>query len=391
MQFLRFEHDRFACLANALGADCKVAQAGRAHGFQALRRQHGLFGALGRCISAVISPAKNPDFPLTAGNILRKRIRLPWLRYVPLLLPLYARAKSLSATLSGAAISAALADHPDLIVLIWNGSIHPETAVAERCRRMGRKTLFLEQGFFPDTLQANPKGINALSSLPREKEFYLNWTPPATAILPETLGQRTSKVSQTPQCALPERFIFAPFQVPSDMQITRLSPWIPDMTAFHTALCAAAEANPDVHFVIKEHPSFRRSIQSHITPHPRVSFHNAQATPDLIRKSQAVVTINSTVGIEALVLDKPVIVLGDAIYGIEDLVLLCPNQTALNNAVAAAPDWSCDATLRDRFLRYIRTNFLIEGNLEAPHPRTAEQLANRAAQGITHAEASVQR
>lgn len=378
MKFLRFKHDRLARIGTALGEDCAIADAGAWRGFAEMRRRHGGIRAVTRCLSALLRPAGNPDFPLAAGNVQRKLIRLPWLAKVPLFMPVYKSGKSLGATLSGAAIDAALADHPDHVVLIWNGSMHPDTVAADRCARLGRPALFLENGFFPGTLQADPKGVNALSSLPRDKDFYLNWSPTEGASLPQHLGQRASKVAHDDSGPLPHHYLFAPFQVPSDMQITRLSPWVPDMEAFHAALCAAADANPDAHFVIKEHPSFRRSIKSNVLQHPRVSFHNGMPTPDLISRARAVVTINSTVGMEALVLDKPVIVLGEAIFGVDELTLVCRDQAALNAATARVTTWVPDPVLRDRFLRYINAEFLIPATLDAPDPEINAHLTRRA-------------
>ena len=96
---------------------------------------------------------------------------------------------------------------------------------------------------------------------------------------------------------------------------------------------------PDINFVIKEHPSYRRSVIGKVTPHANIHFANGHPTPELIANADAVVTLNSTVGIEALVLEKKVITLGLAAYNIEGLVLHSIDPDMFEKSLTAIRDW----------------------------------------------------
>lgn len=63
--------------------------------------------------------------------------------------------------------------------------------------------------------------------------------------------------------------------------------------------------------VLKEHPSSRvkyPDLARRVSD--RVIFANGNSTQELIEKADCVVTINSTVGLESILLAKPVLVLG---------------------------------------------------------------------------------
>ena len=55
--------------------------------------------------------------------------------------------------------------HPPSVVLMWNAYKFKERVMSHFCRDRGIPTLFFENGFFPHTMQIDPKGINASSSL----------------------------------------------------------------------------------------------------------------------------------------------------------------------------------------------------------------------------------
>ena len=81
--------------------------------------------------------------------------------------------------------------------------------------------------------------------------------------------------------------------------------------------------NLKIHIIFKEHPSSKKDypnlhkIASHLE---YVDFANGYPTQELIEKSEAVITINSSVGVESLLFNKKVITLGNAFYNIEGIV-----------------------------------------------------------------------
>ncbi|MBT9386674.1 nitrogen fixation protein FixF [Pseudooceanicola sp. CBS1P-1] len=304
---------------------------------------------------------------LVEGNLTRKAMRLPRLYGPGPVRALYGAVKRLEAALLRDTLEAELAAAQGRIAVIYNGSNYPESVMNDVTARLGMDRVFIENGFFPDTMQLDPKGLNAANSVPRDPAFYLE-TPEDFAApgLPELVNNRPAKRAQD-AVDLPEDFIFVAFQVPSDMQVRVHSPWIRDMEAFHDAIRDAAARNPGLTFVIKEHPSFKRSVIGTRPPQPGVIFANGNVTSEMIGRARAVITLNSTVGIEGLLLGKPVITLADACYNIEGLVLHAPSAAALDAALAqVGAGWHPQDRLRRQFLGWLWNRYLVRANKKAP-------------------------
>lgn len=249
--------------------------------------------------------------------------------------------------------------------LIWNGSLFPQSMVVHRSRAHKVKTVFFENGHFPNTIQADGSGINYNSSVVQDPKFYLNLDLKQEEGLPPDIGIRYTKLNYSAESYnLPEDYIFVPFQVPSDMQVLDLSPWIKNMNEFYNVLYQATLCLPDLKFVIKEHPSFRILIKDKVQKSKNIVFANGLATKELIERSRAVITINSTVGMEALLLKKKVITLGLSMYNVEGLV-----QTALSfdefiQSLKGLDKWDYSEELRQKYLKFIYNRFLIQGSYQ---------------------------
>ena len=130
------------------------------------------------------------------------------------------------------------------------------------------------------------------------------------------------------------------------------------MKHFYQVVHKLAECYPKLNFVIKEHPNTRRIISKTLPKHDRIIFQNGRDTKELIKLSGAVMTLNSTVGIEAIVASKKVVVLANATYAIPGLVLIARNFSELKARIDALSDWDIDTKIQTNFLDYIMTNFL---------------------------------
>lgn len=125
--------------------------------------------------------------------------------------------------------------------------------------------------------------------------------------------------------ALPkDPFIYYPLHVPADVALTIRSPQYVDQLALIDYL---ARIVPDTHQVlIKEHPALigavdRRRVLGLLKVRDNVRLvHPSIPNYEVLRHADAVVTVNSKSGAEALLLRKPVIVLGDAFYAACNLV-----------------------------------------------------------------------
>ncbi|MBW8318257.1 MAG: nitrogen fixation protein FixF [Rhizobium sp.] len=350
---------------------------------KAVLRRHGVVGLL-RTMSgdgdAVIAD-------LAERNLKRRQIRFRAVFSNPLVAFVYRRATRIQCRLIAAAFAGWLDENPKASVVVFNGYLMPDSILSAVARGRKRQMVFLEKGFFPGTLQCDPNGINHQSTLPRDPDFYRHFDPADLGEKPTALVKRQSKLKDDGPASLPGRYVFVPFQVPSDMQILALSPWIRDMRHLHDEIYRLAEAEGQSHFVIKEHPSFPLSIRAEVKPHPRIHFANHHDTQALIEGADAVITVNSTVGLESVLLGKKVITLGLSPYDIEGLVLKAGNAAELLSAFSALDAWSPDAELRERVIRYIHNVFLLKGELKNPDPCLPDMIAARLGGADRHGQA----
>jgi capsular polysaccharide export protein len=179
-------------------------------------------------------------------------------------------------------------------------------------------------------------------------------------------------------------FFLFPMQLDSDSQIRVHSRFECMANAIdHVVASFAASAPADTHLVIKRHPldagtidhadTIRRAVAAagvgervHYIDHPDLDL--------MLRAARGVVTVNSTVGIRALQLGRPVVTLGDAIYDL-------PGMTArdgLESFWAEQP--RPDADLVAAYRRVLMRSCLVSGDYFDPEGLDA--AVQHAAAGI---------
>ncbi len=296
---------------------------------------------------------------LIEGNVYRKQIDYPKIFKLRFINKPYIAYKTLQASLLQRLLKILVNSYKEdeLTFLIFNGSISPDN-VFDSIKTSHRR-VYIENGFFPNTLQIDPHGINAANSLPRKAEYYLNLPNYELKDLPTKVQVRKQKVDY-PVIELPNDYIFLPFQIPSDQQIRVHSTWIKTMDDFMDLIIEFAAKYSDKNFVIKEHPSFKQSIIGKKPVKKNILFANGNSTEELIKNARFIITLNSTVGIEALLFRKPVITLADACYNIDGLVRHASNSEELNQIILDT-DWFPDERLRIQFLGYIWNEYLFHG------------------------------
>ena len=167
-------------------------------------------------------------------------------------------------------------------------------------------------------------------------------------------------------------FLF-PLQLDSDSQVRRYSPFSGMKEAIACVLPSFASAAPEnTHIIIRNHPldngliDYATFIDSFATAcgiRERVHFVEGAKANRIMDKSIGVVVLNSTIGISALRLGKPVYCVGTAIYAMEGL--------ALNHEQMPLDDfWQQPrAPQRDAlvdFERVLKTHALVNGNFYTP-------------------------
>ena len=220
------------------------------------------------------------------------------------------------------------------VVLTWTGAMLAQTAPAYLARKRGIPCFFLERGLLPGTLVVDTEGVNYASSIAGEKWDKLAVPCPSgeEAALArqycQTLGQEGKTVVATGKELTPDelrealqiepdhKVILFPLQIEWDSNILKYSPHYKSMTAIIADLQKALHGREDVVLVIKPHPEDKErysELRALLGPRSRMSVD--LALHSLLRVADVVVTINSTVGLEALAQRKPVVTLGKAIYG----------------------------------------------------------------------------
>ncbi|AGK46037.1 capsule polysaccharide biosynthesis family protein [Burkholderia thailandensis MSMB121] len=249
--------------------------------------------------------------------------------------------------------------------LMWNGQQLVCRAVAHACAAHGVPTKFVEISNLPDKLFVDLLGVNALSSISRnpavidglpmptedEHRRWLaryeqykarplpqsrtSWMRKAVsavnyALKLATLGvasKRLNMVRATNGASAPTqakaltvkeltalRYVFLPLQVSGDTQI-KLHSDVDNLKAIHLAFEHAANESADL--IVKLHPAeCDTAVIDEVVRMQRVYHFDLVTSPttDLIKHAHSVVTINSTVGLEALLYGKPVMSLGRCFY-----------------------------------------------------------------------------
>ena len=250
-------------------------------------------------------------------------------------------------------------------VVLWNGKKLPNRTVVLAARQLGVPVFYFENGLLPNTTCLDPHGVNQDASLPKDPAFFKALAfaeqSECCAITPREPHRRRK---QGEAKCLPERFVFVPFQVPHDTQIVCHSPWVQSMEQLFDAVVDAVNAlgDPSLKIVFKEHPTWPKNFPHLYDKSDNALFCNDNDIRDLMNKAEAVITVNSTVGLEALQLGKKVITLGESCYNLEGLVQHAGDHQALVAALRRLPEWQLDCQLAENYFTYLKTIYCIPGN-----------------------------
>lgn len=252
-------------------------------------------------------------------------------------------------------------------VIIWNGESIAGEAIRALKSNEKYKTLYMEISNLPGLAFCNSYGVNARSSLyendevldsvdlPSPEEFLL-WrekyydNKKKNALVPQVRFARKINLSAVvdslfavmfsrPQItsqgivkrlfnalsrakvvvpglkySLQDRYVFLPLQVTSDTQL-KINSDFDNYQALEYALNLSSVS--DSKLIVKIHPAegnveFIRKLM--LLAESKKFLISNQDTLELLEKSDAVVVINSTVGLEALILGKEIRILGRALY-----------------------------------------------------------------------------
>lgn len=162
------------------------------------------------------------------------------------------------------------------------------------------------------------------------------------------------------QKELNQKYYLAILQVYNDSQILNHSPYKDIRNYINDIIFSfSKKASKDMHLVIKHHPMDRghrlygpliKRLCKCYNVQDRVVYIHDLSMPKLLTHAKAVITINSTAGISALIHNKPLKVMGNALYDIRGLTY----QGHLNHFWDA--DFKPDMKLFNKFRCYLLEN-----------------------------------
>ena len=283
--------------------------------------------------------------------------------------------------------------NPTHVAVGWNGLNGSRRVFMDAAKDAGAKTLFFELSPFPGRITVDPVGVNNANGLPRDPQPYQAWLaasghdPSGWRDLGAAIKQRTPDHPPAPTANLPslqDPFIFAPLQVPGDSQLRLFGGEFRTVDAFVKALIYAAAALPEGwHLRLKEHPSTRPFVAAMLRGvKAPIYLDNTTDTFAQVAASRGVVTINSSVGLEAMFFDKPVTACGDCFWTIPGMADRAPDQNALTAAMANAASWQFDAHVRDAVLSFLDQVYYPQAS-ETMDSQAAHEASQQVAQRLS--------
>ncbi|WP_374055183.1 hypothetical protein [Rossellomorea sp. FM04394] len=324
------------------------------------------------------------------------------------------------------------------VICLFNGYHWIDQVAKYIANKRGIEIVYFEDGLFrPYTVTCDHKGINQESSIPRSPDYYdaieidrermrLYLFQPELEQLKEKneslfivafvkllsmLGglfrihpnyyvhitfwqglkyfvQKKFFSKRRPdRLELPKEYVFVPFQVSRDTQILYHSPTIKDMRdlldlVYESVETINIEQNRNIEVLVKEHPEdmSRNNYQDLKKKYKNVqgvTFIKKYGVSKLLNNAAAVITINSTVGVEALARNKKVITLGEAFYNIEGVVDHCSSPDKLTDVLKGTLQKPINKTRIQKFIYYLRFIYQIEGSIQSRNKLTAEKIADR--------------
>lgn len=168
--------------------------------------------------------------------------------------------------------------------------------------------------------------------------------------------------------SLNRNYYFVPLQVFNDSQIRFHSEYKRIEEFIEEIMISFSKFSPDnTYLVLKHHPldiGFKcykkviKDLSIKLGIEKRVIYIKSGDIISLVNNSIGIITINSTVGMTALINKKPVKTMGKAVYDIEGLTY----KGDLNNFWVDALNFEIDDTLLESFCKYLQNYILINGS-----------------------------
>ena len=303
-------------------------------------------------------------------------------------------------------------------IVIWNGQDFIGRAISIIAQMHQLPCIYLENGYFPNTLQMDRYGVNQAAEVtqltfkaireqsekvilkddktnkPHKLRYKLIQIKPLNrqeqlkcflqrilskhyySVYPEQRG--SSSIQQTvlrikrrfvlkDSRTLPSQFVLIALQVHDDTQVLLNSPLYNDVSKFITDVYAHIRQalGKDIAIVVKEHPEDvgRVSYQPIRQQYPDILWLRKSPIEPVLQKAKLVCVINSSVGLQAIALNKPVIVYGASLYSNEAIAYPITHTDQAVSAIQTAWDELPQQHLFNRqlYVKYLKNHLFVAG------------------------------
>lgn len=273
-------------------------------------------------------------------------------------------------------------------LIVWGGYTREQRWAIRYARIFGKSVIYLENGLLPCTVQVSDTGVNARNEslcapIPDDAPA---WDHAQCVALQQKIREREPNPYPWAMAVtrLRQPFVLFPLQVSDDSQIVDNSPYwrsVEDAAVSVARACRVA----GLQVVVRPHPCERESelgqtlFNCDELRHTVMYYDTLGASlHDELSRCAAVITINSTMGVEAMAYDKPVIVMGRACYAEnDDLTFPVTNDYQLQLAIGLTAKHRLirhDPAARGRFLAHLERVLV---------PQSCRAIAERIHQMIT--------
>jgi capsular polysaccharide export protein len=265
--------------------------------------------------------------------------------------------------------------YPSRAAACWNGLNGSRLAFITGAQDAGVTTLVFELSPIPGKLTCDPKGVNYLNCLPRSIEPYLKWNEsrPGGSDRWKSAFQHLKQRPASSSAARPSSrnlptlekpYIFVALQVPNDSQLRIFGGSFHTVEQYVSAIIEAAQGLPSGwHIRIKEHPTAPARLLEvfpELNRSSRVFLDNQTDTYTQVEKSKAIFTINSSVGLQSFLYDKPVVVSGECFWGLETITTPAKTKPALFEVIQSVDTLSFDVIHRNAFMNFLVEDYFLD-------------------------------
>lgn len=249
------------------------------------------------------------------------------------------------------------------------------------CRRTSLSYVVCERGALPDSIYHDSKGFLTdstsydshkwdveLSSSQREQVLnYIESIRTGEEVVEKQVGRADiSRLKESLGIHKDQKLVFVPFQQPNDTVVKYFSGQLRGYDGFRNEIIKLVNGLGSEWTVIyKKHP-----VEEEIEPIKGAVQVNDYHVYDLLEISDAVVVLNSGVGVFALMFQKPLYVLGEAWYAHEGLCVKISSGLDLAQSIQKGFDLDYERMLR--FIYYLRFKFYSFGRMTQRRVHTEE-------------------